>query len=78
MGQACANCLSDKPMAVNDDMAAGSRERAKQFGALSARNAQTPGAESDSYATGAITNSYSGLAKPDPNYSSQEIGIEDF
>ena len=34
--------------------------------------------EMDGYHTGAIANTYQGIKKSDPNYSSKDISIEDF
>ena len=38
----------------------------------------TNASDMDGYASGAITANHAALAKSDPNYSSQDIGIEDF
>jgi len=38
----------------------------------------TASSDLDGYLTGAITHTQTGINKADPNYCSQEIGIEDF
>lgn len=45
---------------------------------LKIKNNATPGSDMDGYVTGAIQSTHASLAKTDPNYSSQDIGIEDF
>ena len=70
-------------MQVNDGIAdaAGANRQARQIGqAMTTANntMATTTAETDGYVTGAITNTQAGINKADPNYSSMEIGIEDF
>ena len=76
MGQACAYCFQEKPMAVNDDLVAGSQ--INQFGKNTNSQNSTDVSDMSGYGQSAITNKYSALAKADPNYSSQDISIEDF
>ena len=40
--------------------------------------ASTVASEMDGYHSGAIANTFQGIKKSDPNYSSKDISIEDF
>jgi hypothetical protein len=65
-------------MQVNDGIsdAAGANRQARQIGAAMTTTAGS--VDEDGYMTGAITSTQAGINKTDPNYSSMEIGIEDF
>ncbi len=65
-------------MQVNDGIsdAAGANRQARQIG--QAMTSTIGSTDTDGYMTGAITNTQAGINKADPNYSSMEIGIEDF
>ena len=77
MGQACQNCFGESPVQVNDDLAfGGDKNRQAKMKAIT--EASTVATEMDGYQSGAITNTYQGINKSDPNYSSKDIGIEDF
>lgn len=77
MGQACQNCFGESPVQVNDGLAMGAdKDRKAKMKAIT--EASTVATEMDGYHTGAITNTYAGINKADPNYSSKDIGIEDF
>ena len=75
MGQACANCFGERPVEVNADLGPDAVRQAKK---LAATQQSTAASDTDGYASGAIQTQHASLAKTDPNYCSQEIGIEDF
>ena len=75
MGQSCQHCLGEKPVAVNEDLrgSAGKRKKRSLFDPKSAIEQS----EADGYMQSDLTK-IKGMNRPDPNYRSQEIGIEDF
>lgn len=76
MGKACSNCFGESPVAVNDGLVGAGGDRGQKLKDIA--QASTMASEMDGYSSGAITNTYAGINKSDPNYSSKDIGIEDF
>lgn len=77
MGQTCVHLFGERPIGVNDDIngEAGAARANQRMGLFSDTTIDDDG--KDGYSQGAMNN-MAGMKRADPNYRSQEIGIEDF